>query len=74
MQRKSIVKDVQGKNFKTCVDENFYILHKKPEANPNPKLSPRVTGGLTPGKTISVENLKANAKGEYRQRLLRKNL
>ena len=29
--------------------------------------------GLTPGKTISVENLKPNAKDEYRQRLLRKN-
>ena len=30
--------------------------------------------GLTPGKTISVENLKPNAKDEYRQRLLGKNL
>ena len=28
--------------------------------------------GLTPGKTISVVNLKPNAKDEYRQRLLGK--
>ena len=30
--------------------------------------------GLTPGKTMSVDNLKPNAKDEYRQRLLGKNL
>ena len=30
--------------------------------------------GLTPGKTISVENLKPNAKHEYRRRRLGKNL
>ena len=30
--------------------------------------------GLTPGKTLSVENLKANAKDEYRESLLGYNL
>ena len=30
--------------------------------------------GATPGQTISVENLKQNAKDEYRQRRLGKNL
>ena len=53
-----------------------FVSWKWPSANlkPNPKLSPRVRVGLTPGKTMSVENLKPNSKDEYRQRLLRKNL
>ena len=34
----------------------------------------RLGVGLTPGKTISVENLKQNAKDAYRRRLLGINL
>ena len=64
MQKISIVIDVQGKIFKTCVDEKIF----------NPKSDPKLTLtltlsltlglelGLTPGKTISPENLKPKAK------------
>ena len=48
MQNMSIVVDVQGKIFKTCVDEKLFYPGSEPK--------------LTHGKTISVENLKLNAK------------
>ena len=47
MQKISIVVDVQGKIFKTCVDENFFILIvTQANPNPNPKLNPRVRVGV----------------------------
>ena len=59
MQKISIVEDVQGKIFKTCVNEKFY-----PKSDPKLTLSLTLGLGLglTTGKTISVENLKPNAK------------
>ena len=64
MQKISIVVDVQGKIFKTCVQKkNIY-------SGSDPKLTLTLTLsltqglglGLTAGKTISVEKLKPNAK------------
>ena len=64
MPKISIVVDVQGKIIKTCEDKkNIY-------SGSDPKLTLTLTLsltlglglGLTPGKTISVENLKPNAK------------
>ena len=64
MQKISIVVDVQGKIFKTGVEKkNIYF-------GIDPKLTPTLTLSLTLGlglgltlaKTISVENLKQNAK------------
>ena len=75
MQKNSIVVDVQGKIFKTCGDKNFY-----PGSDPKLTLSltlglaPGLGLGLTPGKTISFENLKRNAKDEYSPRRLGKNV
>ena len=47
MQKISIVVDVQGKIFKTCVEKKI-IFWKSPQANPNPhpKLNPRVRVGV----------------------------
>ena len=64
MQKISIVVDVQGKIFKTSVDETFFSPKSGPKLTLTLTLS-STSGlglGLTPGKTISVENLKPNAK------------
>ena len=70
----NIVIDVQGKMFKSCVDENFFYPRSDPNLILILSLTLRVGLGLTPGKTISVENIKANAKHDYCRRRLGKNL
>ena len=75
MQKISIVVDVQGKIFKTCEEKKNY-------SGSDPKLTPTLTLsltlglglGLTPGKTISVDKLKPNAKDCYRRRRSENNL
>ena len=76
MQNMNIVVDVQGKMFQRCINEKIFHLRC------NLKLTLTLTGsltlglglGLSPGKTINVENLKPNAKHEYRRRGPGKNL
>ena len=60
MQKINIVIDVQGKIFKTRKDKkkNYFGSHPKLTLT----LTPGLGLGLTPGKTISVQNLKPNAK------------
>ena len=66
MQKISIVVDVQGKEFKSSVQEKIVILEA-------PKLTLTLTLSLTlglglglfPGKTIGVVNLKPNANYAY---------
>ena len=64
MQKISIVVDVQGKIIKNCVDKK--IFYPKSDRKLTLTLTLSLTLGLglglTPGKTISVENLKPNAK------------
>ena len=60
MQNISIVVEVQGKIFQTCVDEK--ILHPGSDPKLTLSLTLGLGLGLTPGKKISVENLKPNAK------------
>ena len=74
MQNMNIVIDVQGKMFKSCVDENFFYPRSDPNLILILSLTLRVGLGLTPGKTISVKNLIPNAKYEYRRRRPGKNL
>ena len=64
MQKISIFVDVQGKIFKACVDEKIFFSGSDPKLTLTLTLS-LILGlglGLTPGKTISVENLKPNGK------------
>ena len=61
MQKISIVVDVQGKIFKTRVDEKIFNPGSNPKLTLTLSLTLRLGWGLTPGKTISVENLKPNA-------------
>ena len=64
MQKISIFVGVQGKIFKTCVDEKIFILKvtQKLTLTLTLNLTLGLGLGLTPGKTISDENLKPNAK------------
>ena len=64
MQDMSIVVDVQGKIFKTCVDEKRFYPGSEPKLTLTLTLSLALGLGLglIPGKTISVENPKSNAK------------
>ena len=65
MQKISIVVEVQGKIFKTFLNKK--ILYPGSDDKLTLTLILRLTLGLglelTPGKMISVENLKPNAKG-----------
>ena len=63
MQKISIVVDVQGKIIKNYVDEKFFYFKSDPKLTLTLTLSLTLGLGLglTPGKTISVENLKPNA-------------
>ena len=64
MEKISIVVEVQGKIFKTCLNKKK--LYRGSDNKLTLTLTLRLTLGLglglTPGKTISVENLKPNAK------------
>ena len=64
MQKISMVVDVQGNIFKTCADENFFFPGSDPKLTITLTLSLTLGLGLglTPGKTISVDNLKPNGK------------
>ena len=64
MQKISIVIDVQGKIFKTREDKrkNYFGGHPKLTLTVTLSLTRGLGLGLTPGKTISVQNLKPNAK------------
>ena len=64
MEKISIVVDVEGKMFQTCVDEKFFYPKSDPKLTLTLTLSLTLGLGLglTPGKTRSVENLKPNAK------------
>ena len=76
MQKISIVVDVQGKIFKTWVDEKFFYPKSDPKLTLTLTLSLTLGLGLelTPGKMMNVENLKPNGKGLYRRRRSGKNL
>ena len=73
MQNTNIVVNFQGKMFKSCVDEKFYLRSDL-------KLTLTLSWtlglglGLTPEKTKSVDNLIPNAKYEYRRKRPEKNL
>ena len=64
MQKISIFEDVQGKIFKTCVDEK--IFYPKSDSKPTLTLTLSLTLGLwlglASGKRVVVKNLKPNAK------------
>ena len=64
MQKINIVVDVQRKMFETCVDEKIFYPGNDPKLTLTLTLSLTLGLGLglTPGKRISVENLKPNAK------------
>ena len=64
MQKISIVIDFQGKIFKTRDDKkkNYFGSHPKLTLTLTLSLTPGLGLGLTPGKKISVQNLKRNAK------------
>ena len=74
MQKISIVEDVQGKIIKT----GWKMLYPGGDLKLTLTLTLSLASGLGLGltfeKTISIKNLKANAKDEYRQRLLGENL
>ena len=76
MQNMNIVVDLRGKMFKSCVDEK--IFYPRCELKLTLTLTTNLTLGLglglTPGKTISAEKLKPNAKHEYRRRPQGKNV
>ena len=76
MQNKSIVVDVQGKIFKTCLDENFFYPGSdlKLALTLTLSLTLALGLGLSLGKTISFENLKPNTKDQYGRRCPEKNL
>ena len=69
MQKISIIEDVQGKIFKTCVNEKIFYYKTDPKLTLTLTLSVTLGLGLglTPGKTISDKNSKPNAKDEYRR-------
>ena len=69
MQKISMVVDIQGKIFKTCVDEKIFYPGSDPKLTLTLTLSltPGLGLGLTPAKTISVENLKPNKKDYFRR-------
>ena len=64
MQKISIVVDVQGKIFKTREDKkkNYFGSHPKLTVTLTLSLTPGFGLGLTPGKRVSVQNLKRNTK------------
>ena len=70
----NIIVDVQGKIFKSCVDEKFFYFGSDPKLTLTLSLTLGLGLGLTPLKTISIENLRPNAKNEYRRRRPGKNL
>ena len=74
MQNINIVVKVQGKIFKSCVDEKFFYLWSDLKVILTLSLTLGLGLGLTPGKTMSVENLKPNAKHQYRRKRPGKNL
>ena len=74
MQNINSVVNVQGKIFKSCVDEKIFYLRSDFEVTLTLSLTLGLALRLTPGKTISVENLKANAKHQYRRKRPGKNL
>ena len=63
MRKISIVVDVQGKIFKTSVDEKL-LFWKWPQANPNPnpKLNPRFRVGVNSGENDKRWESEPNAK------------
>ena len=73
MQNMNIVVDVQGKVFESCVDKKNFYLRSDTKLTLTARLTLGLGLGLTPGKTISVGNLKPNAKHEYRRRRPGKN-
>ena len=76
MEKIRIVVDVQANIFKTCVDEKIFYPGSDPKLTLTLTLS-LILGlglGLTPRKTISVENLKTNAKDKYLRTRSGKNL
>ena len=64
MQKISIVVDVLGKIFKTREDKkkNYFGSYPKLTLSLTLSLNLGLGLGLIPGKTISVQNLKPNAK------------
>ena len=69
--------EVQEKMFKSCLDEEFFYVQSDLKLTLTLTLTVTLTLGLglelTPWKTISVENVKPNAKHEYCRRRPKKN-
>ena len=63
MQKISIVVEVEGKIFKTCLNNLYPGSDDKLTLTLTLRLTLGLGLGLTPGKMISGENLKPNAKG-----------
>ena len=68
MQNIYIVVNDQGKIFKGCVDKKFFYLLSDLKITLNLSWTLGLGLGLTPAKTMSVENLKPNAKHQYRRK------
>ena len=57
MEKISIVVDVQGKIFKTGVDQKNFYFGSDPKLTLTLSLTLGLGLGVSPGKTISVQNL-----------------
>ena len=74
MQNINIVVNVQEKIFRSFVDKKIFYLWSDLKVILTLSLTLGLGLGLTPGKTMSVENLKPNAKHQYRRKRPKKNL
>ena len=64
----------RNKKFKSCVDKKFFYLGSDLKIARSLSWTIGLGLGLTPGKNMSVENVKPNAKHRYRRKRPRKNL
>ena len=74
MEKINIVVNDQGKIFKSCVDKNFFYFRSDLKLTLTLSLTLGLGLGLTLGITMNVENLKPNAKHQYRRKRPGKNL
>ena len=70
-----LLQDFKRKIFESCWDKSSKVEKKTPKLTLTPTQIRTLGLGLSPGKTIGVQNLKPLiAKDVYRERLLGKNL
>ena len=74
MQNMNIVVEIDEEIFKICLDEKIFNLWSDLKLTLTLSLTLGLGLGLTLGKTIGVENLKPNAKHQYRRKRPGKNL